>query len=286
MAMFRKGLVLSFGMLTAIVGLEGTIEKETGLKTVCCGPDFDSHAPTPVNQQLVCKTCAGVVKSTDLKKAKLIGTDQYQVVTAEEVAAAKTEAAGNTKKELVLTNCASEDVDCQVLATGSSYYVVPDGVGQTAPYAAFLDWVTRHPERSLLFQFTPTSVTSPYRLKAFNGVLVIEQLCSPESLKAVPNTGTSEISTKHQTQLDMIFESDTVDFDPALYSNVHAKAMAELLASKSLVLGVAPEKASKSTTPATTPVLDLSATLDAMTAVAKTKTTTPVRKTTRRRKTA
>lgn len=261
---FRKGLVLSFGLVNVIVALNGATESEDTLTTVCCGPSASSHVPTPITQERKCTTC-GVVSYADLKKARKTGTDQYQVIEQTEVKAVAEQAAGVTKKMLTLTVHDSDEVFASTMQGESVYYVEPDGVAQVGGYSLLLDAVQRHPEFAFLTTFTPTSKQGMYQLKAFGDSLVLASLRWPEAVRPVPNTGAVTPDDGLKVQMDMLLTSMVQPFEPAAYKDDYKLALNALIASKQAVAGVAPDKPAKADkTVAATGLVDLSASLAAM----------------------
>jgi non-homologous end joining protein Ku len=267
---YRKGLVLSFGLVNVIVTLDGAVGKEESLTTVCCGPSGAEHAPTQISQVRKCSTC-GEVSYGDLKKAEKVGAD-FRVVDQQEVAAVAEQALGATKKMLTLTVHDSAEVNTNTLQGESVYYVAPDGVAQVGAYSLLLDAVTRHPDKAFLTEYTPTSRASLWQLKAFQGSLVIEQRVWPEQVKAAPSTGAIEPDAGLQTQLDQVIGAMVKPFDPSAYRNDYAAALGQLLAGKEIVSGVTLERSKSEKTVATSGVVDLSATLAAMLGQQPTKT--------------
>lgn len=259
---YRKGLVLSLGMLNVIVSLDGAVGKEESLTTVC----DQGHPPTPIQQQRYCKSCDNVVSYGDLKKAREVGTGQFQVVDQQEVATVKDQALGATKKMLQLTVHDATEVQAATLqGEGGVYYLEPEGPAQIGAYSLLLDALERHPDKAILTRWTPTSSVGTYQLKAFNGVLVLEKRCDPEQVKAAPSVSVIEPDAGLQAQMDMVLAAMEKPFDADAYRNEYAVQLEALLASKATVEGETVERTkSAGKTVATTGVVDLSATLAAM----------------------
>lgn len=285
---YRKGLVLSLGMLNVIVSLDGAVGKDDSLTTVCCGGPTP-HAPTPIRQERQCSHC-GTVSYADLKKAREIGSGQFQVVDQQEVATVKDQTLGATKKMLQLTVHPATEVQAATLqGEGGVYYLEPEGPAQIGAYSLLLDALQRHPEKAIVTRWTPTSSVGTYQLKAFNGVLVLEKRCDPEQVKAAPAVPVIEPDAGLQAQMDMVIEAMEKPFDAALYRNEYATALEALLASKDTVEGEHAERVkSDGKTVATAGVVDLSATLAAMLggAPAAAPTAAPKKRATAKRKTA
>jgi DNA end-binding protein Ku len=269
---YRKGLVLSFGLVNVIVSIDGAVGKEESLTSVCCGPTGGTqHAPTPISQVRTCKHCvtktnpAGIVEYADLKKAREVGSGQYQIADQQEVAATKDATLGATKKMLTLTVHDNTDVAANTLQGDGAYYISPEGPAQIGAYSLLLDAVKRNPDKAFLTQFTPTSSAGLWQLKAFGDVLVMEKRCWPEQVKAVPAVGAIEPDAGLQAQMDMVIESMAKSFDPADYRNTYAADLDALLTAKGTVEGeVAERKKSAEKSVATAGVVDLSSQLAAM----------------------
>lgn len=270
---YRKGLVLQFGLVTCIVQIDGATSKPDSLTSVCCGtPGATEHVPTPITQNVSCKTC-GLVSRSDLKKAREVGSGQYQVIDQQEVASVRDASMGATKKMMSLTIHDASEVDSRTVPGEQVYYVAPDGSAQVGAYSVLLDAVIRNPDKAFLTRYTPASSVSTFRLKAFNGQLVLEKAVDPENVKPATFTDAIEPDAGIQSQMDMVIAQMTTAFDPSAYGNTYAKALDALLSSKEAVEGEVIEKSSRTEkTVATTGVVDLSAQLAAMLSAT---TTTP-----------
>lgn len=263
---YRKGLVLSFGLVNVIVSIDGAVAKDDSLATVCCGPAGAEHVATQISQRRVCATC-GEVAYADLKKARKVGND-FQVIEQQEVASVRDAALGATKRMMTLTVHNAAEVDSSTLQGESVYYVSPDGAAQIGAYSLLLDAVSRHPEYAFLTQYTPTSRASMWQLKAFNGTLVISQRTWPENVKSAPDTHAVDPDPVLQGQLDQVIASMVKPFDVNDYRDTYREALAAAVAAKELVAGVSVER-TKSDAPAAAPVVDLSAALTQMLGNAK-----------------
>lgn len=269
---YRKGLVLSFGLVNVIVSIDGAVGKEESLVSVCCGPAGGTeHAPTPISQIRTCKHCvtatnpAGEVAYADLKKAREVGSGQYQIADQNEIAATKDATLGATKKMLTLTVHDNEAVAAATLQADGAYYISPEGPAQIGAYSLLLDAVKRNPNKAFLTQFTPTSSAGLWQLKAFGDVLVMEKRCWPEQVKATPNVAPIEPDAGLQAQMDMVIESMEREFDPADYRNTYVADLDALLSGKGTVEGeITERKKSAEKSVATAGVVDLSAQLSAM----------------------
>lgn len=265
---YRKGLVLSFGLVNVIVSIDGAVSREDSLTTVCCGPNGGTpHAPTQIRQERRCATC-GTVAYADLKKARLVGND-FQVIEQQEVATVRDAALGATKKMLTLTVHDATEVSSSTLQGESVYYVTPDGAPQIGAYSLLLDAVVRHPEYAFITQYTPTSRASMWQLRAFNGSLVIEQRVWPENVRTAPEVNAIEPDPTLRAQLDQVVASMVKPFDVTEYRDQYATALAAALAAKELEAGVTVEREKSSGAATPTPVVDLSAALAQMLGSAK-----------------
>ena len=262
---YRKGLVLTFGMVNVIVSADGLKESDKGLVSVCCGPLGAEHDPTQIKQQLHCSTCDSVVAYSDLKKARIVGTD-FEVADQQEVATAKDSVLGATKKMMVVTMHPAADVVTQVLPGDGGYLLSPEGNAQIGAYSLMLDTIERHPEIAFNVRWTPSSKVNDYRLVVFGGALTMQELCSPEKVKRIPDLGVLEALPEHQAMMDMLIPTMLAPYDPALYADQSAAALEALMASKQAVSGIVLEK---NKTTAVAPVaggVDLTAALAAMSA--------------------
>lgn len=262
---FRKGLVLTFGVINVIVSLDGMKEKETSLTSVCCGTTGPGgHPPTKVSQKMWCITCDGHVAYADLKKAQQVG-DSFVVVDQQEVAVVRDSVLGATKKMLGLTVHPAAEVSEHTLQNDSVYLLSPEGAPQIGAYSLLLDTIARHEEYAFLTTWTPTSKASLFQLKVFNGGLVMQQLCWPEQVKSVPDLHVMEALPEHQQMLDQLLPTLSTPFEIENYANTYAKALADLVASKEAVAGITPETVkSIGTVKPMTGGVDLTAALQAM----------------------
>lgn len=277
---YRKGLVLSFGLVNVIVSIDGAVGKESSLTSVCCGTAGAEHAPTPISQVRKCKTCNDEVAYTDIKKAREVGAGQYQIVDQQEVAAVKDAVLGATKKMLTLTVHDNVEVAAHTLQGEGCYYITPEGPAQIGAYSLLLDAVRRSPDKAFLTQFTPTSSAGLWQLKVVADSLVMEKRCWPEQVKTAPATNVIEPDASLQSQMDMVIASVEQPFDPSAYRNDYAAQIDALLSSKGTVEGeIAEKKKAAEKSVAITGEVDLSATLAAMlTALPQAMPATPVKK--------
>lgn len=259
---YRKGLVLSFGLVNVIVSIDGAVQKEDSLATVCTGtPGTPAHAPTKIAQQRHCATC-GEVQFADLKKARVVG-DSFQVIEQQEVAAVRDQALGASKKMLTLTAHDAAEVNANTLQGESVYYMSPDGAAQVGAYSLLLDAVTRRNDIAFVTTYTPTSRQSMWQLKAFQGTLVVEQRVWPEQVRPAPATGALEPDSVLSAQLDQIISAMVVPFEASNYQDTYNAALNAALAAKELETGIVPEQV-KGTPVTAAPVVDLSSALAAM----------------------
>lgn len=280
---YRKGIVFTFqlGLLpvTLIGNLDNAIvDSDSGLKQVCTGTPDAEHAPTQISLKRTCATC-GEIPYGQIKKAQVLG-DGFKVVTDEEVAQVKNETLGATKKMVTLTAHPTEGVAGKILTGGSIYTVSPSDPAQMQAYAILHDVVTRHPDVTLLGLFTPASRTNLYRLGTYGDALVLEQQHRTNEINIVEPM-TPPIGAAAEAQIDTFLAGSLQVFDPANYVDAYAERLAEVLAAKDAVEGVATEKTkSAPKTPTTVGGVDLMAQLMSMSAPA------PTAKPTRKKATA
>lgn len=261
---YRKDLVLAFQAINVIVSVTGMKDKDESLVSVCCGPLTASHVPTKITQKLHCVTCNSAVEYSDLRKAQEVG-GAFKVVDQQEVATARDIVLGATKKMLQVDVRDAAEVSASMLQGDSVYLVMPQGVSQIGAYSLLLDTITRHDELAFLTQWTPAFKCSPFQLKAFNGALVMQQLCAPEQVRAVPDLGVLEAAPAHQSMIDALLPTLVKPFVAAEYANNYAEALAALLATKQAVEGVTPSaQPAGPKAPTVSGGVDLTAALNAM----------------------
>lgn len=251
---YRKGVVLTFGMISTICNVESAIEKEASLTTVCCGPEGSPHAPTQIKQAIKCATC-GEVGYGEVKKAKQEG-ESFVVIEQDEVAGVKNSTVAATKKLINVTPHDAAEVSSQTLPGDSVYFLVPSDSAQSPAYSMLLDTLDRHPEVAMLCQWTPSSRTNVYQITVHedasgNKALVMEQRARTENIKECV-VDTTDIGADIQGQIDSILPAMVKPFDPATYADQYGKALDSLIASREAVEGVVNEKtkAGPRTTPA------------------------------------
>jgi non-homologous end joining protein Ku len=265
MGAYRKGIVLSFGLVNVICNIETAIEREKSLSSVCCGTANNEHPPTQVTQKMNCVTC-GTVAYGDVKKARKVG-ESFVMVEQEEVATIKNTVVGATKKLIALTPHDAEEISTNTLQAASVYAVVPSDTAQAPAYGLLVDTLNRHPEVGFLALWTPSSRPNLYQLKVFGDSLVLEQRARTEDIKVQPQEITP-VDVSLQGQIDSLLPGMVKPFDPATYTDTYTRHLDDLLASREAVEGVVPDRP-KSNGPA--PVkggVDLTAALAAMAAQA------------------
>lgn len=260
---YRKGLVLTFGILNVIVSADGMKDKESSLVSVCCGPANGEHPPTKINQKLYCASCDDTVTYGDLKKASVVG-DAFVVLEQQEVATVKDSALGATKKMLNVTLHPASEVASHTLQGDSVYVLTPEGSPQLGAYSLLLDTIARHEEIAFLTRWTPTSKVSPFQLKVFNGSLVMQQLCEPGNVRTAPVVDVIEALPEHQTMMDSLLPTLVTAFDPDAYNDQAGAALQALIASKEAVAGVTVEVPKGTKAPVVAGSVDLTAALSAM----------------------
>lgn len=264
---FRKGIVVQLGMITAIMNIESAIEKEdAGLKQVCTGTGGADHAPVQVKQKKHCAEC-GEIDYSDIKKAKIVGTS-FQVVDVDEVADVKDATLGASKKMITLTPHPTDDVEGKILPSGTVYTLQPSDNAQMGAYSMLHDTLNRHPEITMLGLWTPVSRKTLYRLGTYGDALVLDQQYRTEEIKVV-EPATPPLDPAMQTQVDMLLPMMLQPFDPATYADDYAAKLAELLASREAVEGVATERSKSEAKVSTSVGADLGAQLAAMLAAQK-----------------
>lgn len=257
---YRKGITIQLGMIGFLVDIDGAVTRDdTGFKQVCLGDPASGHKPTPVKQSLTCPECGNDDRGS-FKKAQVEGSE-YVVVDADEIATAREESIGATKKVITLTAHPLEQVRTQTIQGDSAYYLAPSGAKTGYNFVA--DILKRHGEEvALLGMWTPVSRTGLYEVRLYGDALVLEARARTESIK-VSGQGIEELEPANQAQVDMLLPMLTAPFDPVLYTDVYKAKIEELLASKTAIEGAAvASKTGTKSAPAGT--VDLTATLNAM----------------------
>lgn len=244
MGAFRKGIVVTLGMVTMICNIESAVEKEETLKSVCTGaPGHAEHAPTAISRVNKCPECEEIGYA-DIKKARLVG-GQFQVMEQAEVAEVKDDIVGATKKMLGLTLHRTEDVrEATLPSDQSTYAVVPADASQRKTYSTLVDTLYRHPELTLLGIWTPTSRPTLYEIKLFGTSLVMEPRARVEDVKVAP-VDLIEQSEQQQKVMDTALGTQLMpieDFDPSKYADTFREKLNALAESKTAVDGVLSER--------------------------------------------
>jgi len=253
---YRPGVLLQFGMITAIVDIDNAVQSKDGLKTVCLGPTGTEHVPTAIRQHIKCPECANEDTGT-FKKASVLG-DQFIVVEKEEVATAKASTVGASKKLIALQAHPASEVHTQTIQ-GGGVYQLHAAKGMEAVVSLLTDTLQRHPELAFTGLWSPAGRQNFYEVKAFGDTLVMEERARTEQLKIVPST-LEVINPAFQAQIDALLTVGVVPYDPATYVDTYDKMLDDILATKTAVDGVV-GRLTKSTAAPVAGSVDLSAML-------------------------
>lgn len=257
---YRKDILLQMGTIASLVNVETAVTKDaTGLKTVCVGDTAKPHPPAAIRQKQECPTCGNDDRGS-FKKAQVDGTE-FTVVEAGEVATAKETAIGASKQVIQLSAHQAEEVSTRTVQDGSVYFLTPAKPALAPVYGLIADTMARHPELTFLGQWTPASRTNLYQFKAFGTTLVMEERARPDALRIVQQPATP-VGQAHRDQIDLLLPSLVSEFDPATYADAYATRLAELLASKQAVEGVAAARSKTATTLSPVGTVDLTALLN------------------------
>ena len=257
---FRKGVVVQYGTIMAIVNVDSAVASEPGLKNVCLGDGHGAdHEPTALKQNLKCPKCGNNDAAT-MQKARVEGKT-FTVVSKEEIAEAKAATVGSTAEVIALTAHPSEQVHTQSIQGGSVYQLTAGSQAMVPALSLIHDMIARHPELSFTCLWTPASRPNFYEFRAFGDTLVMEQRVRPQDLKIVQQP-LAPIEAAFQKQVDAILQATVADFEPATYADAYRAKLDEVLASKEGQEGELGEK-SKSSPKAPTGSVDLSAMLGA-----------------------
>lgn len=266
MATTAKDVVLSWGLINCIVNVEGAVQTEESLVTVCDGAPVKPHAPTKVHMKRHCASCGGEVAYNDLKKAREIGRGNFVIVEQQEVADLRASVVGASTKALGITSHDATEVFEATLQGSKVYFLVPSNAAQLAPYSLILDGVMRHPEMAFMGIWTPRTRPAMFQLKGFNGkALTLEERVWPEAVRQTPDVNIIAPPKELQAQFDMVLGAMTTPFDVSQFADQYKAKLDALVASREVVAGVADEPTAKgASTPTTVGSVDLSAALAAM----------------------
>lgn len=264
--MASKNLVLQ------VAGIACTVNAKTAqaagdeeLVTVCTGEEHGNlHAPTKITMERHCETCASKVEYGSLKKASKQGS-AYAVVEQTEVKATLDSTLDVTGQMIQTTLHDAAELAAATLPgkDRSTYYLEPTGAPQIGKYSLIVDVLTRHPEVAVCGVYSPRTKPGFYRIGVYARTLVLEPLCWPEDVKAAPVLDIIDPTIEMQTKLDALVAKSVVPFDASEYRNDYRDALVNLMASKTAVEGVTPEKA-KSTPAAVGATVDLDSMLDGL----------------------
>jgi non-homologous end joining protein Ku len=289
----RTGVTLTLGPIATQVNIESAIVSEESLKTVCVGRPATAaqialdpalagkvvpHKPTAIKRASACPDC----DNTDFgsfKKAK-VDHGGFTIIDQEEVASVRESAIGATKDIMQLTAHPIAELRERTIQNGKVYYLTPYKPALAGLYGIIRDTVSRYSnEYGFMCLWTPRTATGLYEVRLYGDTLVMEGRARPEEIKIVQQL-VVEVPPINQQQIDLLLPTMAKPFDPEVYSNVYASALAELLASKEAVEGVVGERA-KTTKPTITGTVDLTAMLGGMltqAGVAAPPPTAPVKK--------
>lgn len=266
-----SGVTMSLGLLTCMVSMTSAVEAKVSNTNVCIGNDTAEHDITKIQSRNYCSTC-GEVAYTDIKKARAVG-DGYVLLSSEELAEATADAT-RFKKQAALTAHPAEDVDLLTVNGDKLYYLTPSA-GSEPVYAVLYALVEGHPELAFATQWTPRSKAGLFALKAFNGVLCLQERVRTEGIRQAPVVSTEAPDAMLALAEQFITLTGLVQkFDPATYADTFEDRIAEIVASKTPTTIVIPG------VEATTPVVgtDAMAALQAMIDQAKPKPAAKTRK--------
>lgn len=260
---WRNNVMLQLGAMSLLIGLDGAIEREESLSTVCRGTDAEPHEITPVKKPYECPACL-TRDTAGFLKARKEGRSTYHVVEATEVAEVRDANIGGTKDIINISAHPATDVTTQTLPGDSIYYLSPSKDGHAPIYAMLVDLVKRHPEVAFVGLFTPTSRTGMYQLKVYGDTLVLEGRARPEAIKIKQQAaGTIQLEQTQQAMADQLLTMLATPFDRDSYADTYKTQLDELIASKAGEDGAVVSKSASTKTAASAPVLDLNAMLQA-----------------------
>ncbi len=244
MATVAKDVTLSLGLLTCQVSMLSALEPAVSNTNVCTGAgEHKEHSATKISVKSTCSVC-GDMAYTDIKKARQVG-DAFVLLDAEELAEAGADAT-RFKKAAGLTAHPAGEVDLNTVTGEKLYYLKPQ-TGSEPVYAVLFQLVQAHPELSFLTQWAPRTKAAMFALKAFNGVLCLQERTRQENVRQAP-----EVTTEAPEQMLALAEQVLAipglvqPFDAASYADTFEQKIAEIVATKtpiSLIVPDAPDAA-------------------------------------------
>lgn len=230
----RKGITLSFGLISETVRLTGAIDKsaEVSLNTVCVGTEQGTdHAPVGIKSQYVCTECGPISDRSTLRKGRKVGSG-FQLVDTDQIKEVKSQTADTFKGKVALTAHPAEQVLTSTVGTGSFYYLSPEGAGDR--YAIIRDLIDQHPELSFVAQYTVSSRVSMYVAHVRDGAIMLESREGSGKVKDAPDVS-GESNQAMLGMAEQLLDQLVVDFDAATYADTYTEKLQAMLEASQVV---------------------------------------------------
>ena len=277
--MAARNITLKYGDLVAVsCKKEGAVQADVSFVNLCVGGvgDNPAHDPSPRKAPYTCVEC-GVLPPGDqgIVKGKAVDGGGFAILTADEVADAKSAYASEYKGEISLVAHPAAEFLAATAPGDSVSYLTPASDTVAGQYATMAAFIESHPELVFVGLNTPGSVTALFHVTSRKGTLVMEKRVRSQSLKPMPKFDAAPME-KLVMFLDMTLEDSLVPYDPTAYEDQYQMAIEQLAAETARFV------ADPTVGPVSTPVgnsdADLLAKLDALSTPAK-----PARKTAAKR---
>lgn len=234
------------GMLNLPVKAVNAVASEdadTKLKSVCCGggtvqsgdkagEPLLEHDPVVPVCEVKCATCGRAQTSWHgWDKAHDNGDGTYTVPKAEEVEAAKKPGDEYTKQPAMLVH-PLEQVESQTMHHGRTYLLSLLKDKDAALYGAFVDVVNelRAEGHAPVIRWAVSSAIATFQLVTLGRLLALQELATPDMLKARPAVDYPEANPQHVALIKTAAMLAAGDFVAADYENEQAKLVAKALA--------------------------------------------------------
>lgn len=213
---------LQLGLITLETGvLSAVADEDAGLVSLCNGKG--THPAAKIKRRDYCPECENDDRST-FAKGKIVG-DSVVMLTSEDLGTLTVTEA--EKKTLPLTVHKAADLT-GTFPSGKSYYLAPRGPGAAGNYVLLVTLLTKRPDLALVTEFSFGGAPALYQVLAQGDVLVLRQLARPSAVNEQPEVD----GVMNEALLPLAEQfADTLctEFDPALYRNKRAEAIAAML---------------------------------------------------------
>lgn len=267
--MAARNLMLKYGDLVAVpCKKEGAVQADVSFVNLCVGGvgDNPAHDPSPRKAPYTCTEC-GVLPPGDqgIVKGKAVDGGGFAILTAEEVAEAKSDYASEYKGEISLVAHPAADFFAATAPSDSVSYLTPASDGVAGQYATMAAFIESHPELAFVGLNTPESVTALFHVTSRKGTLVMEKRVRSQSLKPAPRFD-AEPMGKLVMFLDMTLEDSLTPYDADAYEDHYQMAIEQLAEDTARYVADPTTKVGAVSTPVGKSDADLLAKLDALSA--------------------